>query len=74
MDDLREFELLALRFIGEQLAHCVGMIDSDEKFAAALTFLSLQQRGYLVSSLTPAGPVYQLSDKGSESITQWGHA
>ena len=68
-DDLQHHEQLAIAFIGRNASDTIGVIDSEEKMAAALTYIDLVKRGYLIASITPLGPSYRLTMKGKRAFS-----
>lgn len=72
MSGLKDHELMALKFL-EEAPHCIGVIDTEEKMAAALVFVELKNRG-LVEALPDVGngPFFALSDAGRKALARTG--
>jgi hypothetical protein len=49
---------------------CVGLIDTEEKLAAAILFCNLQQMGYAISEVGPDGPIHRITPKGRAALQQ----
>lgn len=60
-------DLMALRLLIPG-PHCIGVIDDENKMAAALVFISLHDRGLVKSQRGPAGPSYSLTAAGRRAI------
>jgi hypothetical protein len=74
MDSLSKVDLMAINFVAAAGFDTIGPVDSEEKFAAALVYASLEQRGFLTAERSDNGPVYQLTANGRASATAWGSA
>ena len=64
VEPLQAHEMQALEFLAKAGHDCVGLIDTEEKLAAALVYHDLKQRGYILSTMSDDGPVYWLSNAG----------
>lgn len=74
MDELSKIDLMAINFVAANGQDRVGMIDSEEKFAAAMVYISLEQRGLLSAERTDNGPIYRVTDAGRQCVSAWGSA
>jgi len=61
---LKPYEQLAVDFLARNGTDCVGVIDDEEKLAAAWVYVNLHTRGYLIATIGDTGPVYRLTSKG----------
>ena len=66
---LLEYELMALDFLARHGSDCVGVIDTEEKFAAAIVYNTMRAKGLVLASTSDDGPVYSLSNKGRALLT-----
>jgi hypothetical protein len=66
-EELRPHELDALRFLAKG-PDTVGVIDSEEKLAAAIVFSDLKLKGLVVATLGPDGPTFHISPSGRRAI------
>ncbi|HEY1034998.1 MAG TPA: hypothetical protein VGE09_08455 [Pseudoxanthomonas sp.] len=64
-DELRR---MALEFIDKHGSDCVGVIDSEEKVAAALFYVRLHRDGLLSATPTADGPEYRLTAAGQAAL------
>lgn len=63
-------EFMALRVIAADPGHCVGVIDGDDKLAAAIVFEGLKNRGWLVSNIRSDGPHYYITTAGRAALKE----
>jgi hypothetical protein len=63
-----EARAAALNFINDRGSDCVGVIDSEHKFAAAILYLELRKEGLLVSTQTENGPEFRLTPAGVAAL------
>jgi hypothetical protein len=69
-EPLRDHELMAMRFLSANGPHAIGIIDDDDKFAAAFTFKALAHKGMVVAGIGDNGPTYRLTKRGSAAIAK----
>ncbi|MHB9879120.1 hypothetical protein ACSMXM_05600 [Pacificimonas sp. ICDLI1SI03] len=69
---MSEMDLLALEFLKRHGPHTVGLVDDDEKFAAAFVFLSLQKRGHVIAGIGEDGPAFRITPKGVAALHREG--
>ena len=60
----------ALNFLDRQGSDCVGVIDCEEKFAAAILYEDLRKDGLVTGSPTKVGPEYRLTVAGRAALHQ----
>lgn len=70
-ESITETERMALAFLAKG-PDCIGVIDTDEKLAAALVFETLRRRGLVVSTITDDGPEYRITRDGLAALKGGG--
>lgn len=59
-----EAETLALDFLATNGPDEIGIIDSEEKIAAAMMFIELERRGFLTHTQGEDGPIWEITEAG----------
>jgi len=65
---LEQARHMALTFIDKRGSDCIGVIDSEEKLAAAMIYEGLKRDGLLLAAIGDEGPVYRVTPKGRAAI------
>lgn len=65
--DLSPNEIEVLESVGLD-GHCIGEIDSNEKFSAALLFARITDKGYLDAVIGERGATYFLTTLGAMAL------
>ena len=65
---LKKHERQALEFLNKQGSDQIGVIDNEDKLAAAMVFEDLKIQGYVYSLKTLGGPTYYLTEKGKKVL------
>lgn len=69
MSGLSETDLMALRFLASNGPDCVGIIDDEDKLAAALLYCDLEKRRLItVQFKTADGPVWAITAAGRAAL------
>lgn len=64
-----EIDLMALRFLRDRGADTIGIIDTEEKFAAAMLYLDLVKQGFVSSTNFGGGNVqHSITDAGLRQL------
>lgn len=66
--DLTDSHVIALRFLERGGPHCIGVIDDENKLAAALLFDELNRAGLTGAVIGEQGPIYRISLKGRDAL------
>lgn len=69
---LTEARHMALGFVSRNGSDCVGVIDSEEKMAAALLYDQLRRDGLLVAELSDDGPVFRITPACRKALEDAG--
>lgn len=65
---LKEHEIMALRFLAGGPDQ-VGVITTEEQMAAALVYIDLEKRGYIIGDQQPTGgPLYTIAPNGLRAL------
>lgn len=64
----QQVDMMALRFLERGGPHCVGILDDENKMAAALLFIGLQQRGLAIAEIGENGPIYRITPAGRSTL------
>jgi hypothetical protein len=64
---LLEHERQALEFLSLGPDQ-IGLVDSDDKFAAAIVFLDLTKRGFATYDEDPDGPIFSITPAGKAAL------
>lgn len=62
-------EVSALMFLRSSGPHCIGTIETEDQFAAAIVFEGLKRRGHVIAALGDTGPVYRITPKGISALS-----
>ena len=65
--ELMPKEIEVLESIGLE-GHCLGEIDSQEKFSIAMLFASISDKGFLASVIEPRGSTWYLTTAGAMAL------
>jgi len=65
--DLLPHEIEVLESVGLD-GHCLGTIDTNEKFAAAMRFASISDKGLLDAVIGEKGATYYLTTRGAMAL------
>jgi len=65
---IKPHEMEALQFLAARGSDCIGVIDNEEKLAAALVFHEMKQKGLVLATISNDGPVYRLSNAGKKAL------
>jgi hypothetical protein len=65
--ELPEHEAMALWCLAQK-PDCIGLIDTEEKMAAALTYVALVEKALAIATIGADGPTYQITPKGVSVI------
>jgi len=67
---ITEAERMALDFLSRVDSDQVGIIDTEEKFAAAVIYMHLHDKGLVVATRQPeGGPRYYITKAGREALS-----
>ena len=72
MTTLSEARHMALSFISKAGSDCVGVVDTEEKFAAAILYDQMRRDGLLIATLSEEGPVYRITEAGRRALQDGG--
>lgn len=67
---MQNHDRMALEFLQRVGSDTIGVIDNEEKMAAALIFVDLRKRGLVVASIGENGPTYRLSNAGRAALRE----
>ena len=67
-------DVMALRLLSKRPDGPGRVLDSEEKLAAAMIYMSLNDRGLAVFTPTDDGPVYHITPAGRRWLAEHGHA
>jgi hypothetical protein len=62
--ELTPAERMALDFLARQGEDCIGVVDDEGKFAAAMVFTGLDLKGLVTHRPGPDGPIASLTAEG----------
>jgi hypothetical protein len=65
--DLLPHEIEVLESVGLD-GHCLGTIDTNEKFAVAMKFASISDKGFLDAVIGDRGATYFLTTRGAMAL------
>lgn len=70
MTDLKRVEIMALTLLRANGYDQVGVIDDENKLAAALVYENLEEKGFVMSILKQdgKGPMYYITAKGQRAL------
>lgn len=60
-------EVMALQFLSRG-PDCIGVVDTEEKLAAAMVFIELQKRGLVIGDPSDDGPVWSILSAGRAAL------
>lgn len=66
--ELKPHEIMALEFMVKHGPDCIGIIDADEKMAAAIVFDQMRRDGLLIAEIGPLGPIYRITPAGRAAL------
>jgi len=70
MKKLTRLDEMALVYLLRNEPHCIGVLDSEPKMAAALAFEELKKKGRAIAEITDDGPSYRLTPRGRAEAMQ----
>jgi hypothetical protein len=68
--NLKPHEVQALEFMELVGSDCIGVIDSEEKLAAAFVFATLANRNLMSVVMTNDGPLYSMTNAGMRALAK----